>query len=114
MKTLAILFAAGLSLAASRLSAADAKDYQVTGPVLEVNANYIVVQKGSEKWQIGVSKDTKGAAVKVGDKVTVFYKMVASEIETKPAKEVTPSTAPAPSEDKKETQKSSSGHKDKH
>jgi hypothetical protein len=31
-----------------------------------------------------VSKDTKGTP-KVGDKVTVMYKMVATEIESKPA-----------------------------
>jgi hypothetical protein len=31
-----------------------------------------------------VSKDTKGTP-KVGDKVTVSYKMVATDIETKPA-----------------------------
>jgi len=81
-----ILVAAGLCLAASRLTAAEAKDYQVTGPVLEVTPSYLVVQKGEEKWQIGTTKDTKGADVKVGDRVTVYYKMVASEVEAKPAK----------------------------
>jgi hypothetical protein len=35
-------------------------------------------------WQFEVSKDTKGTP-KVGDKVTVSYKMVATDIETKPA-----------------------------
>ena len=88
MKKLSYVLAAGaLCLAASRLMAAEAKDYQVTGPVLEVTPSYVVVQKGEEKWQISTSKETKGAAeVKVGDKITVYYKMVASEVEVKPAK----------------------------
>jgi opacity protein-like surface antigen len=68
------------------LMAADAKDYQVTGPVLEVNAGYIVVQKGDQKWQIALDSSTKGDKPKVGDKVTIYYKMTATEIETKPAK----------------------------
>jgi hypothetical protein len=93
MKTFAFLFAAGLCLAFSHVSAAEAKDYQVTGPVLEVTPSYIVVQKGEEKWQVGVSKDTKNATVKVGDKVTVYYKMIASEIEVKPAKADKPAKA---------------------
>ena len=89
-----ILAAAGLCLAASRLMAAEAKDYQVTGPVLEVTPAYLVVQKGEEKWQIGTSKETKGAVdLKVGDKVTVYYKMVASEVEAKPAKADKPTKA---------------------
>jgi uncharacterized protein YxeA len=69
-----------------RLLASDAKDYQVTGPVLEVNASYIVVQKGDQKWQIAVDNSTKGDKPKVGDKVTIHYTMTATEIETKPAK----------------------------
>lgn len=95
MKKLSSILAAGvLCLTASRLMAADAKDYQVTGPVLEVTPTYIVVQKGDEKWQIGTSKDTKGFAdAKVGDKVTVYYKMVASEVEAKPAKTDKPAKA---------------------
>ncbi len=72
-----------LSLAATNLLAADAKTYQVTGPVLEVNDTYLVVQKGEDKWQIAHSKSTKGVAVKVGDKVTVQYQMVAVDVEVK-------------------------------
>jgi len=36
-------------LAATSLNAADAKTYQVTGPVLEVTPTTITVQKGEEK-----------------------------------------------------------------
>ena len=79
--TLAIAAAMGLSAPAE-----DAKSYQVTGPVIEVNASYIIVQKGDQKWQIAVDSSTKGDRPKVGDKVTVYYKMTATEIELKPAK----------------------------
>ena len=71
-----------LALASSRLLAADAKTYQVTGPVLEVNPTYIVVQKGDDKWQIASDKATTGKT-KVGDKVTIQYQMVAKEVEVK-------------------------------
>ena len=39
-----------------------------------------VEKSAKETWQFEVSKDTKGMP-KVGDKVTVYYKMVATEIE---------------------------------
>jgi len=89
MKKLALglsLAVLGLCLTINNVNAADAKTYQVTGPVLEVNATYIVVQKGDQKWQIAVDKTTKNANVKVGDKVTVYYTMTATSIEPKPAK----------------------------
>ena len=72
-----------IAAAAFQLSAADAKTYQVTGPVLEVTPTYLVVQKGDEKWQLAADKATLGA-VKVGEKVTVQYQMVAKQIEIKP------------------------------
>ncbi|HVU28104.1 MAG TPA: hypothetical protein VHG71_10265 [Verrucomicrobiae bacterium] len=80
------LVAFSLCLAAAKVGAADVKTYQVTGPVLEVNASSIVVQKGQQKWEIAVDKSTKGADVKVGDKVTVYYTMTATEIEAKAPK----------------------------
>ena len=72
-------------LAAGSLHAAEAKTYQVTGPVLEITASYVVVQKGDEKWQIARDKTTRGDAMKVGDKVTIQYQMVAKQVEVKPA-----------------------------
>ena len=85
MKKIILILGVALSLAATNLLAADAKTYQVTGPVLEVNDSYIVVQKGEDKWQLACDKATAGK-VKVGDKVTVQYQMVAKVVEVKPAK----------------------------
>ncbi len=68
-------------------------DFQVTGEVKEKTADTITVMKGKERFQIGIDKDTKGGAdVKVGDKVTVKYKMHGSSIEVKGAKEAKPAT----------------------
>jgi hypothetical protein len=44
-----------------------------------------VEKSAKESWQFELGKDTKGGAPKVGDRVTVYYKMVATEIESKPA-----------------------------
>ena len=64
---------------------AAAKSYQFTGTVKAADGGTITVEKSAkEVWQFEVSKDTKGTP-KVGDKVTVMYKMVATEIESKPA-----------------------------
>ncbi|MBF0320141.1 MAG: hypothetical protein HQL01_10120 [Nitrospirae bacterium] len=58
--------------------------YQVTGPVLEVKGDVVTVQKGSDKWEIAVDKDTKTKGeLKVGSKVTIVYKMNAVSIEVK-------------------------------
>ena len=83
MKKIILVLGVALTLSATNLIAADAKTYQVTGPVLEVNDTYIVVQKGEDKWQIAHGKSTKGATAKVGDKVTVQYQMVAVDVEIK-------------------------------
>lgn len=82
MKSLQLTFAAlAVFLTSSSLSFGAAKTYQVTGPVLEVKADTIVVQKGKEKWEI--EKGSANADVKVGDKVTVEYRMSAVSVETK-------------------------------
>ena len=58
--------------------------YQVTGPVLDVTPSKIVVQKGSEKWEIKRDASTKiPSNVKVGDKVTVEYSMTATDVKVK-------------------------------
>lgn len=81
------LAACGLMLATSNLVAAEAKTYQVTGPVLELTESVIVVQKGEDKWQIARSKDAKVTGdLKVGAKVTIEYRMVATTVEVKAEK----------------------------
>jgi hypothetical protein len=58
--------------------------YQVTGPVLDVNNDTIVVEKNKEKWEIQRDKDTKVTGeLKKGSKVTVQYRMTATTIESK-------------------------------
>ncbi len=81
-------FAAALAgitlLAATTAMAGGTKTYQVTGPVLEVKDDMVVVQKGKEKWEIAKDKDTKVTGdLKVGSKVTVMYTMKAATIEAK-------------------------------
>src|SRR5262245_18968348 len=77
----------GLAFASLLLSAtlfAAGKTYQVTGPVLEVRPDAVVVQKGSEKWEIARDASTKITGdLKVGAKVTVEYRMTATAIAVK-------------------------------
>jgi hypothetical protein len=65
---------------------AAAKSYQFTGAVKAAAGDTLTVEKSAkETWQFEVAKDVKGGMPKVGDNVTVYYKMVATEIEAKPA-----------------------------
>lgn len=74
---LAVGFGAGLKAAA--------KAYQFTGTVKSNDAGTLTVEKSAkETWTFTTTKDTKGAA-KVGDRVTVYYTMTATEIEAKAA-----------------------------
>jgi len=73
-------------LLAAPLHAAAAKTYQVTGPVLEVTSDMIVVQKGQDRWEIARDASTKVTGdLKVGAKVTIEYRMTATSVEVKPA-----------------------------
>ena len=87
MKRIIIAFAI-VFLFVSIAMAAGPKTYQVTGPVLEVKDDMIVVnkEKGEMKgpWQIARDKDTKITGdLKVGSKVTVLYIMKAASVEVK-------------------------------
>ena len=74
---LALGFDAGLNAAA--------KSYQFTGTVKANDGGTLTVEKSAkETWTFTTDKDTKGTA-KVGDKVTVYYTMVATQIEAKAA-----------------------------
>ena len=60
---------------------AAAKSYQFTGVVKTVQGDTFTVQKSAtETWEFSKDAATKGA-VKVGDKVTVHYRMIATDIE---------------------------------
>jgi hypothetical protein len=66
------------------LAAPAAFAYQVTGPVLEVTDNKIVVEKDKEKWEIARDKDTKVTGdLKKGSRVTIQYRMTATSVEVK-------------------------------
>ena len=57
---------------------------QVTGPVLEVREDAIVVGKGKDKWEIARTPATVvNGEIKRGARVTVEYTMSASKIEVR-------------------------------
>jgi len=68
--------------------AADSNTYQVTGPVLALTPTTVTVQKDNEKWEIARDQATpvRGGELKVGQKVTVKYRMTAISVEVKDAK----------------------------
>ncbi|MGE5894958.1 MAG: hypothetical protein ACM34I_12955 [bacterium] len=83
MKRIVIFFVVLLFVVSLAFAAAQ-KSYQVTGPVLEVRDDMVVVQKGKEKWEIAKDKDTKVTGdLKVGAKVTIKYTMKAVSIDAK-------------------------------
>ena len=84
MKHMLATLVAAAFLAAG--SMALAKDYQVTGPVVDVKDDVIIVKKGSDNWEIARDKDTKTTGeIKKGAKVMIKYKMIATTIEGKEA-----------------------------
>lgn len=71
-------------LAATTAFAGAPKTYQVTGPVLEVKDDMVVIQKGKDKWEIAKDKDAKiSGDLKVGSKATITYTMKAASIDVK-------------------------------
>ncbi len=66
---------------------AGAKTYQVTGPVLEIRGDIIVIQKGTDKWEINKGDAKITGDLKVGAKVTIEYTMTAAKIDVKSAVE---------------------------
>lgn len=82
-----LVFACAALLVASLAFAGGPKTYQVTGPVLEVTNDVIVVQKGKDRWEVGRGAGTKVTGdLKVGSKVTIEYTMTAATVEVKDAK----------------------------
>lgn len=81
-KIAAVLVLVVIALAYTAYAAA--KTYQFTGSVKSVTGDTFTVQKSAtETWEFTKEASTKGT-VKVGDRVTVHYKMVATEIEANP------------------------------
>jgi hypothetical protein len=80
MRKITLLLAALVTILTVSAYAAATKSYQFTGVVKTVEGDTFTVQKSaSETWEFTKDASTKGA-VKVGDKVTVKYKMIATEI----------------------------------
>jgi hypothetical protein len=77
-----ILLALCLLVFAATAWARQPDSYQVTGQVTAVDADIITVTKGKEKFEIARDPADK-TEVKVGDKVTVKYRMTATSIEVK-------------------------------
>jgi len=86
MKKSLMVLVCMMFLWSSMVFAAGPKTYQVTGPVLEIRSDVIVVQKGKEKWEILKDAATKVKGnLKVGSKVTIDYTMKATAVEVKGA-----------------------------
>ncbi len=65
-------------------SAAQPKEYQVTGPIVALTDDVITVDKSGEKWEIGRSAATKVTGkLAVGSRVTVYYRMGATAVDVK-------------------------------
>ena len=81
------MIAAGVFACSGLVQAGSTKEYQVTGPVLEMNDTMIAVQKGKDRWEIARDSGTKvNGDVKVGSKVTIMYTMTATSVEAKAEK----------------------------
>jgi hypothetical protein len=85
MKRSLVMMIIGVFLFVATFAFAGApKTYQVTGPVLELKDDMIVVQKGNDRWEIARGADTKVTGeLKVGSKVTIEYRMSAATIAVK-------------------------------
>jgi len=84
MRRIVVCLVALALLFAVIAGAAAVKTYQVTGPVLEVRSDAIVVQKGKDKWELARDANTKVTGnLKVGAKVTIEYRMTATSVVVK-------------------------------
>ncbi len=80
--SIAIALTLSLLLTTTALAA---KSYQVTGTIVKLTDKIITVQKSDdEKWEIDRDDSTKVTGdLKVGQKVTIEYKMTATKVEVK-------------------------------
>lgn len=73
------------------------KTYQVTGPVLELTNELIVVQKGKDRWEIARDSGSKvNGDLKVGANVMIQYRMTATSVNVQAAKAGTAKGKAAP------------------
>jgi len=92
MKKFMVVIGVLLIVAAIAFARPPKSDYQWTGSVAESDGDHLIVQKGDEKWEFAIDKDTKMAGtLKAGAKVTVKYLMKATSVEVK---EEAPKAAP--------------------
>ena len=86
LKALALALGFALFSSTSAL-AGPVNTYQVTGPVLEVKDDVVAVQKGKDRWELARDSSTKiNGDLKVGAKVTIQYRMIATQVDVKPEK----------------------------
>ena len=86
-KTLWVVALTCLWLQSQAIASPQAKSYQITGSVVEVTDTYITIKKGEELCQVARDAGTRVKGdLKVGEKVTIQYRMVAIDVEVKPAK----------------------------
>ena len=80
--SLALAAACGLLFSTAVSALAAPKDYQITGTVSAMNDTTLsIMTRTKETWDIGRGADTKlPDGVKVGDKVTVHYTMMAGVV----------------------------------
>jgi len=84
MKRIIIVLGILVLVAALAYARPPKSDYQWTGSVVESNGDHLIVQKGDEKWEFAIDKDTKTTGtLKAGAKVTVKYLMKATSVEVK-------------------------------
>jgi hypothetical protein len=99
MKRIIIVIGILALVVAFAYARAPKSDYQWTGSVVEVDSDHLIVQKGDEKWEFALDKDTKvTGTLKAGARVTVKYLMKATGIEVK---EETKKAEPKKAEPKK-------------
>ena len=96
MKRMIIVLGILMLVAVIAYARAPKADYQWTGTVVESDGDHLVVQKGNEKWEFAVDKDTKmTGTLKAGAKVTVKYLMKATSVEVKEEPKKEPAKAPS-------------------
>lgn len=81
LKVCSVFLALTLAAGFTTTALADDHSYQVTGPVLAVDANSITVKKSGAPWTVSRDSGTQVTGdLKVGAKVTIKYHMVADTV----------------------------------